>query len=181
MSPIIVIIFSEGRHLWALISQLLKGQIEKFWCLSYREFPEFFKNGPTFYSSSTQWPSVTIFHKWHFFLGHPVYSYQQIEMLDKTEWIGLRCGGSELGELKLYLFYWHLHSDWANFAGAPSHNSQSLNVQMCQVMLFRHRNNYSLSSLVTITLPVINTNLVPLRQTYKKAPFPSNVINDDRD
>ena len=73
MSPIIVIIFSEGRHLWALISQLLKGQIEKFWCLSYREFPEFFKNGPTFYSSSTQWPSVTIFHKWHFFLGHPVH------------------------------------------------------------------------------------------------------------
>ena len=68
----IVIIFSEGRHLWALISQLLKGQIEKFWCLSYREFPEFFKNGPTFYSSSTQWPSLTIFHKWHFFLGHPV-------------------------------------------------------------------------------------------------------------
>ena len=52
---------------------------------------------------------------------------------------------------------------------------------MCQVMLFRHRNNYSLSSLVTITLPVINTNLVPLRQTYMKAPFPSNVINDDLD
>ena len=48
------------------------GQIEKFWCLSYREFPEFFKNGPTFYSSSTQWPSVTIFHKSLFFLGHPV-------------------------------------------------------------------------------------------------------------
>ena len=48
------------------------GQIEKFWCLSDREFPEFFKNGPTFYSSSTQWPSVTIFHKSQFFLGHPV-------------------------------------------------------------------------------------------------------------
>ena len=49
------------------------GQIEKFWCLSDREFPEFFKNGPIFYSSSTQWPSVTIFHKSQFFLGHPVY------------------------------------------------------------------------------------------------------------
>ena len=49
------------------------GQIEQFWCLSDREFPEFFKNGPTFYSSSTQWPSVTIFHKSQFFLGHPVY------------------------------------------------------------------------------------------------------------
>ena len=48
------------------------GQIEKNWCLSDREFPEFFKNGPTFYSSSTQWPSVTIFHKSQFFLGHPV-------------------------------------------------------------------------------------------------------------
>ena len=43
------------------------GQIEKFWCLSDREFPEFFKNGPSFYSSSTQWPSVTIFHKSLFF------------------------------------------------------------------------------------------------------------------
>ena len=51
------------------------GQIEQFWCLSDREFPEFFKNGPTFYSSSTQWPSVTIFHKSQFFLGHPVHLY----------------------------------------------------------------------------------------------------------
>ena len=48
-------------------------QIEKIWCLSDREFPEFLKKGPTFYSSSTQWPSVTIFHKSQFFLGHPVY------------------------------------------------------------------------------------------------------------
>ena len=28
--------------------------LEKNWCLSNREFPEFFKNGPTFYSCSTQ-------------------------------------------------------------------------------------------------------------------------------
>ena len=47
------------------------GQIEKFLCLSDREFPEFFKNGPIFYSSSTQWPSVTIFHKSQFFFGTP--------------------------------------------------------------------------------------------------------------
>ena len=43
------------------------GQIED------REFPEFLKNGPTFYSSSTQQASVTIFRKSHFFLGHPVF------------------------------------------------------------------------------------------------------------
>ena len=49
------------------------GQIEQFWCLSDREFSEFFKNGPSFYSSSTQWPSVNIFHKSQFFLGHPVH------------------------------------------------------------------------------------------------------------
>ena len=48
------------------------GQIEKFWCLSDREFSDFFKNGLTFYSSSTQWPTVTISHKSLFFLGHPV-------------------------------------------------------------------------------------------------------------
>ena len=48
------------------------GQIEQFWCLSVREFPEFIKNEPTFYSSSSHWPSVTIFSKSQFFLGHPV-------------------------------------------------------------------------------------------------------------
>lgn len=34
-------------------------------------------------------------------------------------------GGTELGELKLYLFYWHLHSDWANFVG--THHQITLN------------------------------------------------------
>ena len=28
--------------------------------------------------------------------------------------------GIQLGELKLYLFYWHLHSDWANLVGTLS-------------------------------------------------------------
>ena len=41
----------------------------------------------------------------------------------------LDCRGTELGELKLYLFYWHLHSDWANFVGTPSNNSQSWNLR----------------------------------------------------
>ena len=38
----------KGCQLWTQISQLLIGQIEKFWCLSDREFPEFFKTHPTF-------------------------------------------------------------------------------------------------------------------------------------
>ena len=65
------------------------GQIEKFWCLSDREFPEFFKNGPTFYSSSTQWPSVTIFHKSHFFLGHPV--YYMSNLFESVTWGWMPC------------------------------------------------------------------------------------------
>ena len=74
-SPFFSIFFRQGCHLWTQFSQLLMGQIEQFWCLSDREFHEFFKNGPTFYSSSTQWPSVTIFHKSQFFWGHPVCNF----------------------------------------------------------------------------------------------------------
>ena len=62
------------------------------------------------------------------FLYQMICSYQQIERLHKTEPIGLQ-RGTELGELKLYLFYWHLHSDWANFVGTPSNNSQSWNLR----------------------------------------------------
>ena len=108
----IVIIFSEGRHLWALISQLLKGQIEKFWCLSYREFPEFFKNGPTFYSSSAQWPSVTIFHKWHFFLGHPVYySPSLTHYFAKINYLWYVTGI----QLSAAISNWIIMLDWAIF------------------------------------------------------------------
>ena len=38
-----------GCQLWTQISQLLIGQIENFWCQSDREFPDFFKTGPTFF------------------------------------------------------------------------------------------------------------------------------------
>ena len=44
----------KGCQLWTQISQLLIGQIEKFWCLSDREFPEFFKTHPTFVPSPFQ-------------------------------------------------------------------------------------------------------------------------------
>lgn len=46
-------------------------------------------------------------------------------LINKLKWYikqsQLDCKGIELGELKLYLFYWHLHSDWANFVGTLSH------------------------------------------------------------
>ena len=59
------------------------GQIKQFWCLSDREFPEFFKNLPFFtLPQSTQWPSVTIFNKSQLFLGHPV---QQNVIQDKNK------------------------------------------------------------------------------------------------
>ena len=67
------------------------GQIEQFWCLSNREFSEFFKNGPSFYSSSTEWPSEIIFHKSQFFLGHPVYIWNivwnRVFILNYVIWI----------------------------------------------------------------------------------------------
>ena len=49
--PFLSKILRKGCHFQTQISQLLIGQIEKFWCLSDREFPKFFKNGPTFYSN----------------------------------------------------------------------------------------------------------------------------------
>ena len=52
------------------------GQIEHFWCLSDREFPEFFKTHPTFDPSPFQKA------KKGRFLGHPVYIIQvKIEVL----------------------------------------------------------------------------------------------------
>ena len=66
-----LIICTESRQLWVLISHPFFNIILKFLCSKYWKFPEFFKNGPTFYSSSTQWPSLTIFHKSQFFFGTP--------------------------------------------------------------------------------------------------------------
>ena len=56
----IVMIFSQGRQLEALISHAFFGKILKFLCTQDWKFPEFFKNRPTSYSNSTQGPSVTI-------------------------------------------------------------------------------------------------------------------------
>ena len=52
------------------ISQLLIGQIEKFWCLSDREFTEFFKTHPTFIPSHLQSGFMYIQNAKN--MGHPV-------------------------------------------------------------------------------------------------------------
>ena len=61
-----------GCQLWTQISQLLLGQIEKFLCLSDREFPEFFKKHPTFVPSHFQSGVISKMPRTCVFLGHPV-------------------------------------------------------------------------------------------------------------
>ena len=89
------------------------------------------------FAKSASWLVVISKVDWilNSFLYQMICSYQKIERLHKTEPIGLQ-RGTELGELKLYLFYWHLHSDWANFVGTPSNNSQSwfLKLEVSQVI-----------------------------------------------
>ena len=61
----------KGCQLCTQISQLLIGQIEKFWCLSDREFPEFFKTHPTFVPSHFQSGVISKMPRTCVFLGHP--------------------------------------------------------------------------------------------------------------
>ena len=49
------------------------GQIEKIWCLSDREFPEFFKTPPTFISDPFQSRVIAKKTQKSVFLGHPVF------------------------------------------------------------------------------------------------------------
>ena len=52
--PFLSRFFRYGCHLWTQFSPLLIGQIEKFWFVSDREFPEFFKKTLTFISCPFQ-------------------------------------------------------------------------------------------------------------------------------
>ena len=61
----------KGCQLWTQISQLLIGQIEKFLCLSDREFPEFFKTHPTFVPSHFQSGVISKMPRTCVFFGTP--------------------------------------------------------------------------------------------------------------
>ena len=61
----------KGCHFQTQISQLLIGQIEKFWCLSDREFPEFFKTHPTFVPSHFQSGVISKMPRTCVFFGTP--------------------------------------------------------------------------------------------------------------
>ena len=129
----------QGCQLQTQILSLSKGQIKKFWCLSDREFPEFFKTHPTFVPGHFQSGLISKIPRTCVFLGHPV-PYHLIIPLPRCQ-----CDNLRLFEYDNKSQSWHVtaRESWSRW---------SVNIE--RILLILKTNDYKNLMLTILDLPV---------------------------